>query len=429
MNTSLRATLVALCALVLGAACGIRAGAGAGALRRGPRIWERSSDEPGPSRAIFGTQRIPLRFDHRKHLAIGGVSCARCHGEALTSERASDRLLPSEAICASCHWIDRGVPSGVVNAEPSGARADGGADQSRGAGPTLRCEGCHVGFDPSRPAVVARVEIPPANLVFSHRLHAAASVSCDGCHRSVRAQSLATRLDLPTMRQCIDCHVERGASTRCASCHRTEADGVLQTRFEEGWLNPPAWMQGLRHDADFWFTHRAAAAANPASCTHCHRERECVGCHDGRLRDRRTHPNDYLTFHGVEARMASERCASCHRAQSFCDGCHRRAGVAMASASAARGVGRFHPAFERFSGPVVTDEHHAMEARRALQSCVSCHAERDCVTCHASTSLGGAGANPHPPGFAATCGAALRASARGCAQCHRDVSSLAARCP
>lgn len=399
--------IVAL-SLALGAACGMRNAPPT--LRARPRVWEFSSgEERGPSRAIVPTQRIPLRFDHRQHLAIGGVTCERCHSDARTSEQTSDRLVPPESVCAGCHSIDRSQPERVAT-------------------PSARCASCHEGFDPARPFAVARVEIPAANLRFSHRLHDRANVRCDDCHRSVRSTALATRFDLPTMRECTSCHQARGASTRCASCHRTEADGVLRTRFAEGWLNPPRWMNGMRHDADFWVNHRRIAAANPERCMDCHRERECVECHDGRIRDRRTHPNDYLSFHSVEARMASDRCTSCHREQSFCVGCHTRSGVAMNSAAASRGGGRFHPAFERWAGPVVTNDHHAMEARRALSECVSCHVERDCVQCHAGRALGGAGANPHPPGFTSQCGALLRASSRGCEQCHRDMSAVRARC-
>jgi hypothetical protein len=160
----------------------------------------------------------------------------------------------------------------------------------------------------------------------------------------------------------------------------------------------------------------------------CHRERECAECHDGRLRDRRTHPNDYLSFHGTEARLAPDRCTNCHRAQSFCETCHQRQGVAMTSPPAARGLGRFHPPFSEWSGSNVSAGHHAMEARRALGACISCHSERDCVSCHSTVALSGAGINPHPPAFATQCGALLRASGQGCRQCHQDLSALEARC-
>jgi hypothetical protein len=55
-----------------------------------------------------------------------------------------------------------------------------------------------------------------------------------------------------------------------------------------------------------------------------------------------------------------------------------------------RGSG-FHDAKQAFS------LNHGQAARQNLESCVSCHAERDCLTCH--SSLGGRRFNPHGPGF------------------------------
>ena len=189
-----------------------------------------------------------------------------------------------------------------------------------------------------------------------------------------------------------------------------------------------AEVGGLHHDADFWFTHRIAAAESAARCADCHRDDACAACHDGRVRDRRTHPNDYLTQHPVDARLNANTCTSCHRQSTFCVACHERAGVAQSSAPAARAQTRFHPSPEVWSGRVVTARHHGVEARRSLNTCVSCHAERDCVTCHATLGAGGAGFSPHPPGFLARCGALLRASERPCRMCHEDLDGVAARC-
>lgn len=365
------------------------------------------------SHAIFPAQSIPLRFDHARHLAIGGVTCVRCHAAAATSEASGDRLLPGEGACAPCHAIDRAEP---LKAVPAGA-------------PPARCDACHVGWSPAAPQRVARVAVPPPNLHFSHRAHVARGQRCESCHASVRRVGLATRLELPAMRSCLACHrAGGGAPDRCATCHLTEPDGVLRTRFPEGWLNPPTWMRGLRHDADFWFTHRISAAQDATRCAACHRDDDCAACHDGRVRDRRTHPNDYLTQHPLEARTAPERCGSCHRQASFCVACHERVGVAQSSSPAARAPGRFHPPAELWSGRVPSPRHHGVEARRSLSACVSCHAERDCVSCHATAGMGGAARSPHPPGFAARCGALLRASERPCRQCHDDLDALAARC-
>lgn len=379
-------------------------------LRHSLRLWQREPTPAGtPSRAIFPTQTIPLHFSHQAHMALPQITCERCHSNSTRSDQASDSLVPTESACTPCHAIDRSDPNKVAT-------------------PGASCATCHATFDPSHPERIERVQIPPANIRFSHQRHANANVRCVDCHARVQSQQLATRFDLPSMRDCIGCHQRTGASQACTSCHLTEADGVMRTEFAEGILNPPPWMLGLHHDADFWVNHRQSAAIDGARCLNCHRERECVECHDGRVRDRRVHPNDYLSFHGTEARMAPNRCASCHRAQSFCETCHQRQGVAMTSPPAARGLGRFHPAFEQWSGPTVTMNHHAMEARRSMGACVSCHSERDCVSCHATTGLGGAGLNPHPPAFATQCGALLRASGRACAQCHQDLNALSTRC-
>ncbi len=400
----MRALLATLCLLLAALSCG--------AAYAQPVAPRTASAPPrrAPSHAIFPVQTLPLRFDHARHLRLGGVTCVRCHTSAAGSDRVEDRLVPAESTCLPCHAIDRAQPA-------------------RESTPVTRCEGCHVGWSAATPLRVARVEIAPANLRFSHRAHVSRGQRCESCHGEMRAVGLATRLELPAMESCVTCHRAGGtAPDACATCHITEADGVLRTRFGESWLNPPRWMRGMHHDADFWFTHRVTAGESPERCAVCHRDDECAACHDGRVRDRRTHPNDYLTQHPVDARINGSTCTSCHRQASFCVACHERGGVAMSSAPASRAQTRFHPPAEVWSGRAVTARHHGVEARRSLTTCVSCHAEQDCVTCHATTAAGGGGFSPHPPGFLARCGALLRASERPCRSCHEDLDAIAARC-
>ena len=122
------------------------------------------------------------------------------------------------------------------------------------------------------------------------------------------------------------------------------------------------------------------------------------------------------------------RCTSCHRAQSFCVSCHQRAGVTLSGPYGAfAGRGRFHPPKSVWTDPPRTAGHHAWEAERNIEACVSCHVERDCAICHASTRVGGRGpgggsmgqgTNPHPVGFQSRCRTALRKNARPCLVCH-----------
>jgi len=379
-------------------------------IARRRHMLDRAQRTRGPSPVIFPEQQLPLRFDHRRHLAMPGVTCERCHTDAARSTLASDRLVPAESACTPCHSIDR-------------------HDITRVARPAARCDACHEGFDARAPFRIARVQIPTPNLLFSHREHVSRGQRCETCHGDMRRVTLGTRLDLPEMRTCFQCHRDGGsAAAACVTCHLTQRDGLLRTEFDEGWMNPPEWMAGLHHDADFWVNHRTAAAQNSQRCTVCHRESECVGCHDGRVRDRRNHPNDFLSMHGAEARQSAASCNSCHRVSSFCEACHQRSGVAMSSPTAERTTARFHPPPDEWSGRVVAGRHHAIEARRSMPACVSCHTERDCVTCHATAALGGAGSNPHPPGWLSRCGALLRASSAGCVQCHADLAAIESRC-
>ena len=77
--------------------------------------------------------------------------------------------------------------------------------------------------------------------------------------------------------------------------------------------------------------------------------------------------------------METQKCTSCHREQSFCLDCHMRVGVAESSPPNAKDSGRFHPPKSIWSDPPRKPGHHAFEAERNLNACVSCHTERDCV--------------------------------------------------
>ena len=72
---------------------------------------------------------------------------------------------------------------------------------------------------------------------------------------------------------------------------------------------------------------------------------------------------------------------------------------------------RYHDAKQSFSVG------HGQAARQNLESCVSCHAERDCVSCHSAT--GGRRYNPHGPGFDAE--RLRRKNPEMCLACHRSM--------
>jgi hypothetical protein len=72
--------------------------------------------------------------------------------------------------------------------------------------------------------------------------------------------------------------------------------------------------------------------------------------------------------------------------------------------------------------------HHAWEAQRNLNACVSCHTERDCAICHASTGRGGLSVNPHGGSMASQCASQFRRNPRPCLVCHEVDSPTLATC-
>lgn len=388
-----------------------------GQRRDDPPLTDRSA---GRSVVVYPMQRIAIRMDHAlpEHRAL---ACERCHAAAPASALATDSLVPTEASCGPCHDAQRD------RAHPT----------------TENCGTCHVGYDAedegdagARPAaIVPSSSMPAPHLRFSHVAHVARGQTCESCHAGIATARQGTRANLPTMRDCFRCHAPDGlalpgaevpvAPFACSGCHLTQPSGMLQTHFDEGDLSPPRWLAGMAHDHEWLVRHRWIAADEGPLCAQCHRESECVACHDGRVRTIRVHPGDFLTTHPVMARRDETRCTSCHAITQFCAECHARLGIAPLAAPEVRAAERYHPPEAVWSRGANL---HATEARRSMQSCVSCHAEEDCVVCHGSGSIGGGGRSPHPPGFAATCRTALETNAHACGTCHGDVESLRARC-
>jgi hypothetical protein len=378
------------------------------------------ADDRGPSIAIFPPQSIPLKFNHKFHVGVQKLKCDMCHAKAVTSNSSQDGLLPAATTCDGCHGSNH-------------SKLD---DVKAGAEVVGKCEFCHLNYKDGDGNKVARVNIPRPNVVFSHQKHSARNINCQQCHGDVQELELATRDQLPRMRGCFGCHQQTNAAAQgdaksaCETCHLkggTTEGGRLKTAFPSGVMNPPRWLHNAQHSPDFIQRHKMVAANDSQFCANCHKEDFCVGCHDGRVRPRNIHPADYLNLHPVEARLATQRCTSCHREQSFCLSCHQRLGVSMSGATGVREPGRFHPPKSEWSDAPRRPGHHAFEAMRNLNACVSCHIERDCVVCHGGQGVGG-GFNPHNAGFSATCASQMRRNPRPCFVCHDPGAPVLRRC-
>ena len=373
---------------------------------------------PMPSEEVFPPQTITIRFNHKKHVKELKQECSSCH-DAATSDKVSDRLMPKATKCDSCHDIDHSNLKDVK----AGTDANG------------QCVYCHMGEKAGADGTVARMVLPNANLIFTHKKHVDRNIKCGQCHGQVGELELATRGQLPRMAGCFTCHNMSGAAQgqakgECITCHTAGNDGRMRTSFATGKLSPPQWMHNAAHTADFIERHKAVAANDSAFCASCHTENECTDCHDGRVRPRKVHPNDWMSIHAQSARQDNPRCVSCHQLQTFCGDCHRRTGVSRDTAEGNRLAGRrFHPPANEFTTAPRGPNHHAWEAMRNLNACVSCHTERDCATCHATKGLsGGQGVNPHPIGFRDKCRTAFARNPRPCLVCHQSNDASVGAC-
>jgi hypothetical protein len=192
-----------------------------------------------------------------------------------------------------------------------------------------RCDACHVGFDPKAPMdSIRRVSIPTPNLKFDHAAHG--KTECKVCHGDMLAEgtTLATRDNLPRMRLCLQCHDGRQAAGNCTTCHLAAPGGMVRTEFPEGKLMPSGVLRGDAHDSMFRTNHGPVARNDQRYCETCHKKEYCTDCHDGVIKPMDFHANDYVTLHAIDARRNVPDCSSCHREQTFCIGCHSRSGVA-----------------------------------------------------------------------------------------------------
>ncbi|MGA9117163.1 MAG: cytochrome c3 family protein [Bacteroidota bacterium] len=324
-----------------------------------PRMPPSRTDRPAdPDRPRL------IKFSHRLHVQDGGAECGTCHGAAAASTSARDNLLSPKAACAACHDVEN----------PEG------------------CTACHEEgvLEPLRPV--------ETNLIFPHASHVEAGMECGACHGGIETAEATGTGHLPSMETCAACHNDREQSNACELCH---------TDFTT--LIPPDHKA-----ADFLRTHADASRIGglEAECSLCHTGGFCQECHlhpelkgfggrdlqgDGGVRripqdgpDRtaleNVHSLDYRFTHGTDARARLSDCRACHSVREFCAACHAAGGNVTEQ--------MFRPPSHDAPGYATLGAGsggglHAEEARRDIESCVTCHdvEGRDpvCLTCHDET--------------------------------------------
>lgn len=306
-----------------------------------------------------------IKFSHSLHVEEAGLGCVDCHVAAATSTLASDKLSSTHDNCQSCH-------------------EDKLEDQ---------CGYCHTNADNPGPPQAVR------ELLFSHKQHNdMPDIDCITCHTDVTTSTDVQTLAVPAMATCNTCHNDRKASNTCESCH----------------TNFVALLPADHKQSDFLRTHRDGTrlGALTTSCQTCHAETFCQQCHLGlglktfggrdqltepagrqpltdsprQTRLQNVHDLNYRFTHGIDAKSRQAECASCHTTQEFCVQCHQAGGNINQARfkPASHGVPGF-TTLGRGSGGGV----HAEEARRDMESCITCHdvqgRDPSCMTCHLST--------------------------------------------
>jgi hypothetical protein len=207
---------------------------------------------------------------------------------------------------------------------------------------------------------------------------------------------------------CGTCH----ARESCLTCHVSPPPVVIAALSPSGAGRAPGVhltrTPPSTHTREFTrAAHGPAASARPTSCETCHQRASCLECHRPDAgRQSRFHAASFLTRHPSAAYAREANCADCHNPAQFCQSCHKQSGLVATSRIGPSG---YHDAFRGFSLG------HGQAARQSLESCASCHAERDCTACHSAVG-GGFRFNPHGPGFNAAKMKAKNPSL--CVACH-----------
>ena len=333
--------------------------------------------------------------------APSAPQCVACH----TAGAGSHLSVPDSA-CATCHLTlarATSLPASRVARFPTPAshRAAGfmgsaghGAEARRGAAGAVVakscatchardfCAACHVNA-PELKAIQA-LEPDQRSLVLPHLLKAPASHAAKGFesgHGVTAARNPAS---------CQTCHTRES----CLTCHQSGAPASVLAMYAAGPGRAPGAQTTRRapatHIAGWGTRHGNVASASMRTCTSCHARSECLTCHKPEPGARNNyHPTTFVTRHPADAYSRSTSCTDCHNTGQFCQSCHQQAG--LTARRTLLGVSGYHDGNRQFSLG------HGQAARQSLESCVSCHVERDCLTCHSVVK--GRSFNPHGPGF------------------------------
>lgn len=338
------------------------------------------------------------------HLSAPDSACATCHlplAQAVRLTAEDVRAFPAPPSHDEPGWGNRGG-HGLLAWHPPAATTEAGVAASCATCHARDfCIQCHV--DAPEQEAIQALGTDARSLVHEAALRPPTS------HEDPEFLARHGPLVRSAPRECRTCHTQES----CLECHAATPQRAAAMYARGSGRGPGAAIHRApppTHTAEFLQGgHAPYANARAETCAACHVRQDCLACHRaGAARASGYHPPAFLARHPVAAYQRQTACADCHSTQQFCADCHVQAGLRTGRQLTS---GRFHDAKAFF---VVG---HGQAARQALESCVTCHTERDCAQCH--SAQGGRRFNPHGPGFDAD--RLRRRNPEPCRACHGVV--------
>ncbi len=339
-----------------------------------------------PNASKYGNEDI-IKFNHGFHIGKDvGAKCVDCHGAALTSDKSSDNMNPTMAICEACHDIK---------------------DKAK-------CNVCHY------EGVYKKLTSHNKQLYFSHKEHITKEKKeCTDCHKGLEQVKYAKDSPggYPPMTTCYTCHNNEKATINCEACHQNLTSLKPKDHLSSNFLNEHKVV-----------TDNATGGFNN-NCMMCHSDNFCQACHSapgftgnnttksffapyytyegGVRRDKaelqklsNVHNLNYVYTHGIDADHKAFECKTCHDPIEFCSACHMNGGNIVTGIAP---KSHLQPNFTTF-GVNTGGGLHAKLAKKDMESCEACHsvngADPVCIKCHFDND-GVKGTNPktHEFGF------------------------------
>jgi len=363
--------------------------------------------------------RRDLTFVHADHeSALAGedstLACADCHSEAGTP-RMEAVFRTSQETCFGCHahetqdhyvtgacttchmplaetsWSADKIaaittpvyhdPADPFLAEEHGPGTEDGVERCATCHTQDRCTACHVNA-----TAVSEIQALPAAPVHMTLPEAEARYPTPPSHEA--RNFLESHADGNGGAECSTCHTQDD----CASCHLDVRGNEFREVFAAADVVAPGVgieaVAPATHETPFFMVdHPTLATTDEGLCASCHTQPFCNDCHD-EARTPEFHEPNFVQRHSADAYGRNMECATCHSTEVFCRACHIESGMGGSGGRLSVGYHDAEPVWLL---------RHGQAARQYLETCQSCHTQRECVQCH---SQGGTfGVNPHGPDF------------------------------